>query len=180
MKVRKCYPFMMILEMILIPLFLATEPLQSISLYFVLAIEIIVTLYVCLVPLYFKFSENFRNYLHRGIILSIIVIQILTKKYKNDEMPTSSLLYWQPAIILSLISIGFLCTGIFTFYKCIEFWKSPKLVDVTLKVQKANLLQRPVDYVPPPRMNTGIWYPRHWYMKQRRQLAPLQRNNRNE
>lgn len=126
--------------MIFIPLFLAIQYLQDICLYFVLCIEIFVTLYVCLVPLYFKFAENFRNYLHRGIILSIIILQIVTKNFKNDYVPTDNILYWQPAILLSLILIGLLCTGIFTIYKCIEFWKSPKLVDVKLRSQQANLL----------------------------------------
>jgi hypothetical protein len=60
--------------------------------------------------------------------------------YKNKYVPTDSILYWQPAVLLGLVSIGFLCTGIFIIYKSIEFWKSPKLVDVKLKTQKANLL----------------------------------------
>ena len=110
--------------MILVPLFLAIQKLFDSSLYIVISIEIIITLFILIVPLYKKTSQNIRSFIHRLLILGICVIQIITVHFKNDtNFVSGSFVFWQPFILLSLLFLGFVNTGIYTFYKCIEFWK---------------------------------------------------------
>ena len=64
------------------------------GLYVVLFIETLVTIYVSVVPLYLKRRANFRNYVYRGIILAIIILQIVTHNLKKDDNSTNNFVFW--------------------------------------------------------------------------------------
>ena len=83
MSIRRLYPFVLMLEMTLVPTLLAVQPILKVSLYAVLAVEVVITLYVSAIPLYLLRLDNIRNYIHRGIILSICIFQIATLNVKE-------------------------------------------------------------------------------------------------
>ena len=93
-KMRRMYPMMIIGEFVLVPSVLGVFGICKCSLYIVLVFEIIVTIYAIVVPLYAKKIENIRNYIHRGIILSITTFQLIifqTKPSKSEPLhPTTT------------------------------------------------------------------------------------------
>jgi uncharacterized membrane protein len=86
---------------------------------------------------------NARNYFHRGIVVSICVVQIFTLYLKSNTRNTDGFVFWMPLVLLFLLVLGFACTGIYTISECIKFWRSAKLVDMPMKIRDANLLTKP-------------------------------------
>lgn len=115
---RKMYPLILLFEVIVVPLFLSIESMFQVGIYIVLFLEILVTVYVSLVPLYPFSKSNLRNYAHRAIVLSICLLQTVTLSLKNSDL-FKALLFWQPISLLALLLMGFICTGLYTIFQCI-------------------------------------------------------------
>ena len=95
----------LIIEMTLVPIIISIEAVAKYGFYFVLAIEVIVTLFTSIFPLYERKLDNVRNYFHRTIIILIIGLQIYTLKEKQGNPPTDSLVYWTPFVLVGLIAL---------------------------------------------------------------------------
>ena len=133
---RRLYPVILSVEMMVVPILLTTQSISNVSLYAVLAVEILVTIYIWMVPLYSFFRQNVRNYIHRGIIVLICFFQIMTLYIRKETHPADSFVYWLPAVLLFLIVAGFLCTGTYIIHQSVEFWKGPDLADEMLKLEQ--------------------------------------------
>ena len=88
-------------------------------------------------PLYSTSSTNFRNYLHRFIVILICVTQIVALNFKSFQKglnDPSYFIYWYPIFLLSFLICGLISTGGYTLHECILFWKSPKLINPKMKL----------------------------------------------
>lgn len=148
-RIRRVYPFLMILEMIIVPILLSVESLFSYSLYTVLAVQILITLFVAVFPLYLLKVANARNYAHRGIVILICVVQILILNFKDSKNWSSVGMKTLPLVLLTLLFIGLIVNGGYTIFKSVEFWRSPNLIDPKLMIEQ-NGKKKPIDTNPLP------------------------------
>jgi hypothetical protein len=118
--------------MALIPTLLSIEILFPFGLYLVLALEILITIYIALIPLYLFPYANIRSFIHRGIVIAICIVQTVTFRFKHDHLSLDSPVFWSPYFLIALLFLGFLCTGVYCLIMSVKHWISFDEMDISL------------------------------------------------
>ena len=111
-RIRKLYPLLLTVEMVLVPLFLAVEKLFSCSLLIVLGIVVLMTGYVVLATPYTHQLENMRLLVHRIIILAMVTLYVAVDLKTECDDADGSFISTVPYVICGLLLVGGVINGL--------------------------------------------------------------------
>lgn len=177
-RIRKLYPLVISIEMTSIPILLSVEKLFNISLYLVLGVNILVTIYILFATPYVRKSDNLRLLSNRIIVISITATQLITYIEVSKDI-LNNLVLFQSWIIYSLLTVGVMMNGCFIIIKTIDWFKKPGIIDMRLYVQQKGTTKKgnEMDFV---YLGDEASYPRLEYGVGRKNLIERQRGRFNK
>lgn len=126
------YPILIGFELTTVPSILASELLESFSLYIALGVATLATVYACVVKPYDEKLNNIRLIAHRILMNLMVVVMIVSKAVitstVDPDSPATNIVW----VILTIILLGFLINFPFVIRRLALWVKREGLIDMKL------------------------------------------------